>query len=236
MDTSILEDLGLTNAEIKIYLALLQLGQSTAGPIIRKTGLQNSVVHSTLPKLAEKGFITFIVKGGIREYQATNPDNIIRFIDEKKNKFQHLLPELKFIQNPSAKNQAEVYTGIKGAKAMLYDMIKDAKKGDENLFFSGEYTEQLADFLGGEYQKFREKRGLIVKGLVHVKYKKLYENSKDRRKIKFVDFPVLQGVGVSNDNVALIATEDSIVSFLIHSKSLADSFRKYFYSIWNNQD
>lgn len=47
MDTQILEDIGLTNAEIKVYIALLELGTSTAGPIIEKTGLQNSVVHMT---------------------------------------------------------------------------------------------------------------------------------------------------------------------------------------------
>ena len=39
MDITILEDLGLTNAEIKIYLALLELGSTTAGPIIEKSGL-----------------------------------------------------------------------------------------------------------------------------------------------------------------------------------------------------
>ncbi len=64
METAILEDIGLTSSEIKIYLALLELGIGTAGPIMRKTGLQNSVVHATLPKLVEKGFISFVKKGG----------------------------------------------------------------------------------------------------------------------------------------------------------------------------
>ena len=60
MDTRILEDIGLTNAEIKIYLALLELGTSTAGPILEKSGLQNSVVHMTLKKLVDKGLVTFV--------------------------------------------------------------------------------------------------------------------------------------------------------------------------------
>ena len=94
MDISILEDLGLTNAEIKVYLALLEIGISTAGPIIKKTGLQNSVTHMTLQKLLEKGFISFIKKGKVKHYQPTNPKNIINFIDEKKERFQKLLPEL----------------------------------------------------------------------------------------------------------------------------------------------
>ncbi len=55
MDIRILEDIGLTNAEIKVYLALLELGTSTAGPVLSKTGLQNSVVHMTLARLIDKG-------------------------------------------------------------------------------------------------------------------------------------------------------------------------------------
>ena len=54
MDTKILEDIGLSNAEIKVYLTLLELGTSTAGPILEKSGLQNSVVHMTLNKLIER--------------------------------------------------------------------------------------------------------------------------------------------------------------------------------------
>ena len=42
MDTSILEDLGLTQAEIKVYVGLLELGSSSAGHILEKSGLQNS--------------------------------------------------------------------------------------------------------------------------------------------------------------------------------------------------
>ena len=68
METAILQDLGLTNAEIKIYIALLELGVATAGPIIDRTRLQNSVVHMTLHKLGDKGFVTFVKKGKIKHF------------------------------------------------------------------------------------------------------------------------------------------------------------------------
>ena len=34
MNTQVLEDLGLTNGEIKVYLALIGLGEKTSGPIV----------------------------------------------------------------------------------------------------------------------------------------------------------------------------------------------------------
>ena len=54
MDNTILEDLGLSNAEIKVYLALLRLGSSHAKPIIENTNLQGSVVFRALTSLINK--------------------------------------------------------------------------------------------------------------------------------------------------------------------------------------
>ena len=95
MDIEILEDLGLTQSEIKTYLTLLELGSSTAGPILEKSNLQNSVVHRALNSLIEKSLITYVLEGNRKIYQATDPENFNLFIDEKKRKFQEILPELK---------------------------------------------------------------------------------------------------------------------------------------------
>ena len=84
MDISILEDLGLTQAETKVYLALLELGSSTAGPILEKSGLQNSVVHRALNSLIAKGLINFVSEGKRKIYQATNPEKIIEATDKTK--------------------------------------------------------------------------------------------------------------------------------------------------------
>src|SRR3989338_5391745 len=94
MNTKILEDIGLTNAEIKVYLSLLELGTSTAGPILQKSGLQNSVVHMTINRLIDKGFVSFFKEGKRNNYQAANPNHILEYLDEKKTNFQSILPEL----------------------------------------------------------------------------------------------------------------------------------------------
>ena len=77
MDTSVLNEIGLTEAEEKIYLALTELGSAKAGAIISSTGLQNSVVHLTLGKLVKKGLISFVRKGKVRHYQAADPKKSI---------------------------------------------------------------------------------------------------------------------------------------------------------------
>src|SRR5437868_1279448 len=115
MDESVLEDLGLTHAEIKVYTSLLELGSSPAGRILEKSGLQNSVVHRALNSLIEKGIINYIVSGKRKVYQATDPEQFYRFIDEKKRRFDELLPELKKKQRLARHSEtATIYKGVRG--------------------------------------------------------------------------------------------------------------------------
>ena len=78
-----------------VYITLLEIGSSSAGPILEKSGLQNSVVHRALNSLIEKGLISFILEGKRKLYQATNPENFHDFIEDKKTRFDKILPELK---------------------------------------------------------------------------------------------------------------------------------------------
>ena len=72
MDNTILEDIGLTGAEIKVFIALIETGSTTAGKIVEKSKLQNAVVHRAFHSLLEKGLITFIYQGKIKVYKYGN--------------------------------------------------------------------------------------------------------------------------------------------------------------------
>src|SRR3989338_9326543 len=141
MDTSILEDLGLSKGEITTYLALLSLGTTKVGAIIEKSAMASSAVHNALHALINKGFVSFIKKGKINFYQPAPPKYIAKFIEQKKQRFLEILPELEAkekIQNE--KQEAEVFEGVKGVTTMLNLFIEDLKKGEEFLFFATNIT------------------------------------------------------------------------------------------------
>ena len=237
MDEEIFLELGFTNAETKVYLALLEIGQTTAGKILDKTGLQNSTVHKVLNKLVQKGYVSFIVKSKTHYYQATDPENLLKMIEERKQRFQSILPALKILQKPIEKQEAEVFEGFKGFKNMLYKLIENAKRGDEFLFFSF-YTENPDDFdnvytFYKEFEKERKKLGIKTRGIAPKIIKSKFLG-REIKNILFVDFPVPLNISVFNDKVIMTPWEDKQVSFLINSKQLAESFRQYFYSIWKH--
>ena len=124
MDLSIFEELGLTNAEIKVYIQLLKIGSSHAGPVIEKTGLQTSVVHRSLNTLIQKGLINYVLEGKIKIYQATAPETFLDFIDEKKRKFTELLPDLKKEQQSTQDRElATIYRGKRGLQEVYSKLI-----------------------------------------------------------------------------------------------------------------
>ena len=111
IDTSILEDIGLTNAQIKVYLTLLELGETTSGPLIKKSALQNSVVYNALNQLIDSGLVTFVSKGKRKYFSSTNPKNLIKFVEDKKEKIEELVPQL-LAKQQTEKLQIHVYTDL----------------------------------------------------------------------------------------------------------------------------
>ena len=57
----ILEDVGFTEGESKIYLALLELGESKVGPLIKSSGISRSKVYDILDRLIAKSVVLSLI-------------------------------------------------------------------------------------------------------------------------------------------------------------------------------
>ena len=62
MNTEVLERIGFTKGEAKVYFALLELGESTIGPISKKSNVTVSKTYPILDKLTQKGLVTRVIK------------------------------------------------------------------------------------------------------------------------------------------------------------------------------
>jgi len=85
MNTTLLKDIGLTDTEIKIYLALLSLGATPAGRIVEQTGVYRKNLYDALNKLVEKGLVSYVIEHKKKFFQAKNPENLEKYLDEKKS-------------------------------------------------------------------------------------------------------------------------------------------------------
>ncbi|MAF37019.1 hypothetical protein CL622_07940 [archaeon] len=236
MDTTILEDIGLTNAEIKVYLALLELGTATAGPIIDKSGLQSSVVHMTLNKLLDKGMISFIKEGKRNHYQASNPKHIISYINEKRERFEELLPEL-LLKQQTAPKKPEVITfrTVKGVKELLHELLESEGK-EHNTFGSTKESLMLGESWWISYHKKRSLKGIKAKLLFNESLREWKPEKKYTKcQVKYTQkgFEPLTETIIRGDKVGIILWTKIPLGILIHHKLLAESYEKFFEMMWN---
>src|SRR3989339_393044 len=136
MDTDILRKIGLTENEIKIYLSLLKIGLSTAYDISKKTSIYRVHVYDKLEQLMDKGLVTHVFKGAKKYFQATSPEKIKHYLEDKKRQINDqekqvelILPELNsYMQLPKEDTHVEVFIGVEGLKYFLKDIIKTGKE------------------------------------------------------------------------------------------------------------
>jgi sugar-specific transcriptional regulator TrmB len=234
MDTTVLEGIGLNKGEVKVYLTLLELGESKVGPIIDKSGLVSSVVHVNINKLVEKGLASYIKKGKIKFYKAVSPKQILSFIKEKEKKLLEILPSLEEKEKKSLdKDEAEIFEGIKGITSMLNLMIENSKKGEEYLFFATDIEEKEKEIqeFWEKYDLKRKEKKLIIKGIAQKKLKHLFMKRKIL-KMKYTDSPLLSSITIFQDKVATISFGEKPLGYLIKSKQISNMYQDYFTKMW----
>lgn len=237
MDTAILEDLGLTKAEINVYIALLELGSSSAGSILERSHLQNSVVHRALNSLIEKGLINYILEGKRKIYQATDPENFYNFIEDKKKNFEEILPELKQKQRFSKeKEKATVYKGIRGIKE-VYTLLVNTKAKEYLTFGGGHPCEELMGTAW--WRSVHTKRianKLPARQIFDETVRAFGEelNKRPLSRVRFIsrEFAQFQETVIAGDYVAINVFTENAYAFLIKDKIVAEGYKKHFELLW----
>ncbi len=234
MDEEILQSLGFTYAESKVYLLLLELNSVKVGRIIEKSGLQSSTIYNTLNSLTDKGYVTHVLKGKIKVYQAVNPKNILKEFKEKEAKFKSILPSLEQKhKHGEEKPQAEIFEGIKGMINLLNELIEDIKPKDNYYFFAMDESglnEEIQKFFE-KYDAKRKDKGLIVRGIARIELKDLFENRKVL-KMRYVNHQIPSNISICNNKMAMMSWGEKPTGILIKSKQMCKSQIEFFESLW----
>jgi len=126
--TATLQKLGLEEQEVKTYLALLDLGESTATKLAERTGLGRVHMYQIVNRLIERGLASYIVKNNVKYFSASDPETLLKDIQQKEQDLQKILPELKERQKrliPETK--VEIYRGREGINTILKIILKDGR-------------------------------------------------------------------------------------------------------------
>src|SRR3989344_6231757 len=126
-----LRKIGLSEGEIKVYMALLNLGASPVNKIHEKTGIERRNIYDILNKLIERGLISYVTENKRKSYSISHPSKILGYIEEQKHELEQTKQEVtkdipSLIEKFNFKRpdvSAEVYRGYGGVKAIWEDML-----------------------------------------------------------------------------------------------------------------
>ena len=223
-----LKEIGLTENEIKVYLALVDNGPLLAGRISRLTGLHRRSVYDVTEMLIKKGLVGYILKNNRREFEASKPDRLIEMINEKSEMLNPVVSDLLVrYDSEKEKNETNFYKGKQGLKAIFEDQLN--YKEILILGASGDAYEILR-FYFKWYDKKRKKKKIKVRIIAYDDKIKGIPFSEIRYLPKKYASPVAVNIYGNKTAIVLWAKEPIVIA--IREKEIADAYRKYFEVMW----
>lgn len=246
MDTEVLGQIGMSKAEIKVYLALLGLGSVSSGKIVEETDLRKSTVYESIKRLQGKGLCSYVIKNGMKHFEAARPERVVDFIHEQKRKLdeteakaEQLILELKKMHEfvkPHA--QAHVLEGIEGFKTMRRDVLRHAKKEHLLIGAISREDEVIHGFFEN-WNKQRQKKKIKLR-ILHKESarkkgmadKKLMGQYFETRFLpEDLESPAV--INIYGDRVVnVLWKKKKPLCFLLINEEIAESYRRYFNYLW----
>jgi len=234
----LLQQIGFSKNEAKIYLASLELGLTSAQEIALKAGLPRTSGYSVLKSLNRKGYVAKSVIRGKLKFLSLPPEKLKNKINELNKNLEIAMPEFRAIFNEDkSKPKILFYEGRKAMQKVYDDTLEE--KPEEILEWN---TDDYFDFFKFDVDsKYIEKRiALNIKarriagkgskwGYKHKKKDK-EELSETLIVPKDKFWPHVE-VNIYNDRVAFLDYEEQM-SLIIESKPLAEAMKQAYELSW----
>jgi len=241
-----LQEIGLTDSEIKVYLALLELEESSKGGILKKTKTAPSKVYHVLQKLIDKGLVSLFIKNKVKHFRAAPPEQIKYYLEKKRkdieyqeNELDKILPQLNSLKEKRKEEAtAEVFYGWRGMETVYNEILTTLRKGNTNYVIGaskGEDTKRSENFFL-KYGIRKTKKGIKIKILFNENARKSVRRIEKIGKFqyikRFLRITTPVEINIFQNNTALVRLTKEPIVFLIRDKETAESFKEYFHALW----
>ncbi|MBU4331929.1 hypothetical protein KKD19_03280 [Patescibacteria group bacterium] len=234
-----LQKLGFSDHETKIYLTLLDMGLTSTGPIIKKTGLHRNIVYDTLNKLVNRKLVSQSDQRGVKHFKALNPEKILQAKEEQFNIAKALIPQLAKLKK-SEKVEVVIYEGDEGFQTAHKNAINYIKP-DQTIYVMGAGGQKFYNAMGDTieyFDKVRNKKQNILKLLSYEIRKDEFTDKKTltrpliETKYLPVNFSNPAGTSIYNDKVFILIYSNPPIIIEIISREVAESYKNYFNLLW----
>ncbi|MBW2967727.1 hypothetical protein KY362_04520, partial [Candidatus Woesearchaeota archaeon] len=237
MKQRVLEGLGLTPSEAKIYLVLLEQGSCLAGTISRNTGIHRRSVYDAIERLIQKGLVSYIKSNNRKYFEAVDPERLTEILNERKEDIESVMPELKLLQQMAMGKKETLFFRGKAALRSAFDDQVERKPNEICVWGASAKASEILPYYFPHYHRERAKRKIPLR---------IIFNETDRGNpsikempnadIRFVPKEVASqsSVNIYGDNICIVTWKADPIAILIREKEIAEGYKNYFEFMWKS--
>jgi len=237
-----LKIIGLSENEIVMYIALLELGKGTVSQISRKASLNRTTGYDVLNRLSSKKLISISGKEPKQEYVAESPDQIEILIRGELERRQseliearQIIPELKSMRTIGDRPKVMFYEGKEG----LQKVYEDTLTSHEEIlaYASVEDIQPTLPHYFPEYYKRRAKKGITIRAIFpespEARERAILDKEEIRESLLVPNkkFGFHPEINIYDDKV-MIASWREKLGIIIKSTEIADAMKKIYELSW----
>lgn len=228
-----LRKLDMTEKEIRVYLASLELKRASAQNIAKLAGLSRPTAYRAIENLAKKGLLSKIKQNGAGLVMAQSPNEILGLVRAQKRRFEEqereFLRVISLLKNKyyfHERNEIKFFSGREGMDLLLDDLSLTQAKNIA-VTFLGSNKAEIAR-LENIYKKLRRRLGKIT-------VRELYSRKISPAKLEFITrknipSPVKMNGTIILADKALYLEKDR--GLLIENEETVAILKTFFDIIW----
>lgn len=245
MHFPILEKLGLSVNEAKIYISLVESGEASISQIAINARIHRRNAYDAIHRLLDKGLIFQIINPRENKYNAVDPDKLKELQGERDAELNLALPELqKKYHRQNIPEAAYIYRGLEGQKNIWRELL-NVNQDSYAIGAKGNWYEpkleisRKAFFRQANKQKIKFIQLFDNEAVRHISsFPKHFEGSLRYRILpkEYSTNSVLHIFGeyvVTYTGIEVMSLSENTTFFVMKSKSLAESYRKWFWYMWD---
>lgn len=233
----ILTNIGLTDKEAKVYLALLESGTSVVSQIGKTAKINRVTTYDILEKLKEKGLVSSFTKAKMKYFTATDPEVVASSFEQRAKSLTSSLSDLKRLQGTTSHPRIQYFEGLDGIKAIYEDTLT-AKTEISNFSNSAEIRKYWPTY-DKDYVAKRAKKQIHLKGLItadEAGQKVQAEDKLYNREMRLLPknrYNFTNEINIYDNKVAIISFADELIGMIIESPEIAGTQRAIFQMCWD---
>lgn len=238
---TILKNYWFSYKEASIYLASLELWNSIASSISRKSWENRVTTYTILKEFKKRWIINEITKDWVKYFSAISPKDLIRAEERKIEKLKNILPELMAISNiHNNKTKVYFYEWVEKLKTLFKQIVDEWESMNEpflTFVWTLEINEKMKDFLENEFVEYRMKQKTKTRAIIADKNSRYAKYHEDKHDTLVINDPVFE---MWNEIVlywnwkiwVLSYFEKEVYWLVIESKVLYKWLKSMFNLIW----